>query len=165
MTIIDFGRWSMSDGLVLFSNESKFDRRTLEGIRLTVTSIKARWTSKISKNGNLYVAVESFFVIKAYPTVTVNNGSNGLEVRGLYGEIWSEICDALKIDYVVIEESKYGAATSNGSSTFNGMIGKVQRNEADIAVADFLKTLSRSEVVDFASQLYFVRFVLLRTSD
>ena len=45
------------------------------------------------------------------------------------------------------------------------MIGKVQRNEADIAVADFLKTLSRSEVVDFASQLYFVRFVLLRPSD
>ena len=66
---------------------------------------------------------------------------------------------------MVIEESKYGAVTSNGSSTFNGMIGKVQRNEADIAVADFLKTLSRSEVVDFASQLYFVRFVLLRTSD
>ena len=60
LTIVDFGRWSMSDGLVLFSNESKFDRRTLEGIRLTVTSIKARWTSKIKYNGNLYVAVESF---------------------------------------------------------------------------------------------------------
>ena len=62
---------------------------------------------------------------------------------------------------MVIEGSKYGAATANRSGTFNGMIGKVQRNEADIAVADFLKTLSRSEVVDFASQLYFVRFVSL----
>ena len=52
LTIVDFGRWSMSDGLVLFSNESKFDRRTLEGIRLTVTSIKARWTITINKDGN-----------------------------------------------------------------------------------------------------------------
>ena len=53
MTFVDFGRWSKSDGLVLFVNESKFDRRTLEGIKLTVTSIKARWTIKINKNGNL----------------------------------------------------------------------------------------------------------------
>ena len=47
LTMAEFGRWSMSNGLVLFSNESKFDRRTLEGIKVTVTSIKARWTSKI----------------------------------------------------------------------------------------------------------------------
>ena len=42
LIITDFGTWSKYGGLKLFINESMFERRTLDGIKLTVASIKAR---------------------------------------------------------------------------------------------------------------------------
>ncbi|XP_069996552.1 glutamate receptor U1 isoform X2 [Penaeus vannamei] len=49
---------------------------------------------------------------------------------------------------VLVPTEGFGLRTPNGS--YNGMVGVVQRKEADMAALDFTPSLARTEVVDFS---------------
>ena len=77
-----------------------------------------------------------------------NNSQNQLQLTGYYGEIWLEIAEKLGLEFDVIEGTAYGILSEDGH--WNGLIGMVYKNEADIAIGDFYPTTSRKTVVDFA---------------
>ena len=82
------------------------------------------------------------------------NGTNGPVIEGFLGEVWREITDVMKLQWTVEHvEEQYGIST-DGDKTFSGMIGRVHRGEADIAIADFFQTISRGTVVDFSLPVY-----------
>ncbi|KAI1285945.1 Glutamate receptor 3 [Halotydeus destructor] len=61
------------------------------------------------------------------------------------------ISDHLKINYVLklVNDSKYGAIDSTSPSGWNGMVGELIRQEADIAIAPLTITSARERVIDF----------------
>ncbi|XP_068216641.1 glutamate receptor ionotropic, kainate glr-3-like [Palaemon carinicauda] len=63
------------------------------------------------------------------------------------------LAKSLKFKYVLVRppDGAWGIPTSSGD--WNGMIGMVKRNEADIALGPFGLTYSRSRVVDFSSPI------------
>lgn len=70
--------------------------------------------------------------------------------RGYNVEIFSQLQKWLNFTYTAYEpvnDTKYGSEVTTG--IFNGLIGQVQRLEADIAVADLTIEKSRREVVEF----------------
>ena len=82
----------------------------------------------------------------------IEKNSTGLaSLNGCFGDIWYEIANNLSLNFTVVEGYQYGALDSSGDWT--GMIGMLHRNEAEIAVADFTPTQSRSKVVDFTLAL------------
>ena len=58
-------------------------------------------------------------------------------------------------DAVLSVDKKWGGEESDG--TWNGMIGMLMRDEADVAVSDFYITESRSKVITFSSALYIAK--------
>ena len=81
-------------------------------------------------------------------TMLSNNSQSELQISGYYGDIWLEIAEKLDFEFEVIEGYSYGLLQENGF--WNGLVGMVYRNEADIAVAGLYFTGSRNTVVDFA---------------
>ena len=82
------------------------------------------------------------------------NDTNGPVIEGFLGEVWKEISNLMKVDWTIEHiEDQYGIS-SDGDWTFSGMIGRVHRGEADIAIADFFQTISRAKVVDFSIPIY-----------
>ena len=81
--------------------------------------------------------------------VALTKEKNELQVTGVYGSVWQEFAKSTGLEYEVLESSSYGSLDEDGK--WNGMIGMVHRNEADIAVADFSPTSARKEVVNFCS--------------
>lgn len=59
------------------------------------------------------------------------------EPRGYYGEVLNDLSLRLNFTFSVMMPKRlvYGMKQSNGS--FDGMVGMVARNEADIGVGDF----------------------------
>ena len=65
------------------------------------------------------------------------NDTNRPVIEGFLGEVWKEISNLMKVDWTIEHiEDQYGIST-DGDWTFSGMIGRVHRGEADIAIADF----------------------------
>ncbi|GBO10245.1 hypothetical protein AVEN_84487-1 [Araneus ventricosus] len=55
----------------------------------------------------------------------------------------------LEFKLVIAEDGEWGRLLSNG--TWTGMIGKIQKNEADIAINEIIINQERSRVVDFST--------------
>ena len=77
------------------------------------------------------------------------NSHNQSTISGYYGEIWNDIAEKLDLAYQIVEGKAYGLLQEDGH--WSGLVGMVHRNEADIAVADFMPTRAREEVVNFCS--------------
>lgn len=89
----------------------------------------------------------------------IKNQTNGeAELTGYLGEVWQEMANKLHLNFTIVEGYQYGIMEPNGNWT--GMIGMLHRNEAEMAVADFTPTQSRSQVVDFAMAFLTDRYVV-----
>ncbi len=74
-----------------------------------------------------------------------------------YGGMIPEILDNIQymsnftVDWLVPEDGKWGAPEADGS--WNGMVGMVTRDEADLIATALAVTLERSEVVSYSNSL------------
>ncbi|XP_068737746.1 glutamate receptor 4-like isoform X2 [Montipora capricornis] len=78
-------------------------------------------------------------------------------------DLLNELARTLHFAYevYVVPDGKYGALTENG--TWNGMIGELDRKNADVAVAPLTVTELREKAVDFMMPfMYFTEDVLIR---
>lgn len=74
---------------------------------------------------------------------------------GLTVEVYKDLERALNLThkFVEAEDHNYGSIIEN--ETFNGMVGMLQNNEADIVAADLSITHERSRQIDFLKELLF----------
>ncbi|XP_045615622.1 glutamate receptor ionotropic, delta-1-like [Procambarus clarkii] len=74
-------------------------------------------------------------------------------ISGPMANLLQTLADALHFRYTLVRppDGAWGIPTSGGD--WNGMIGMVKRNEADLALGPFGLTYSRSRVVDFSSPI------------
>ena len=95
-----------------------------------------------------------FRVASAYssPSVThIEDNCRGNKCfQGMFADIWDELSKDLNFTYTVRKMKQFGSCI-NGN--WNGMIGSLKKNEADIAVAGLTITKDRSDVVDFLPSL------------
>ncbi|KAF8773253.1 Glutamate receptor ionotropic like protein [Argiope bruennichi] len=78
------------------------------------------------------------------------NEDGSIEFSGLHGRILDIILKAMKVEFKLLipEDGEWGRLLPNGSWT--GMIGKIQKNEADIAFNSISVNEERMKVVDFS---------------
>ena len=81
--------------------------------------------------------------------ITDNDGT----VEGFQVDLVNILAERLNftVEYVLTPDGSIGVRNSNGS--WNGMIGMIQRGEADFALPLLTRTLAREEVVDFSIPL------------
>ena len=94
------------------------------------------------------------FSIQAEPVMNLKETSNGLKFTGFFGEVWHEVAQKLNLQYEINFKNTEEYGTDVGNGSFGGMIGMVQRNEYDMAIAHFYYTKSRNRVVDFCKPIY-----------
>uniref|UniRef100_A0A914NQE1 Uncharacterized protein n=1 Tax=Meloidogyne incognita TaxID=6306 RepID=A0A914NQE1_MELIC len=72
-----------------------------------------------------------------------------LQFEGFCIDLLKELANDLGFTYTihVVRDNKYGSDNGNGS--WDGMIGEIIRNEADMAVAPLTANFRRAEMVDF----------------
>lgn len=144
---VKFGNWSQNTGWKYdsskYKNEWDFqidpDAETLEGLTLRVV-----------------VYVEEPFVIKA---------NNSIGYDGYCIDLLIEMAKILKFNFTIFEGSDgiYGIEDENGR--WNGIIGVLQRREADLAVSAVTITYSRSEVIDFTLPFMHLGISILLAKD
>lgn len=86
-------------------------------------------------------------------------GSSEFQVSGYFGDVWSELQNLLNFTSHIKEsvDGNWGIRLHNG--TWNGMIGMLTRNEADIALADLTITDARAQVANYFIPFYTVKYV------
>ncbi|ELU17082.1 hypothetical protein CAPTEDRAFT_194620 [Capitella teleta] len=83
---------------------------------------------------------------------------------GLCFEIIDELARVLNFSYIVIEppeQDRHFGIVVNGSNSFNGMIGMLQRKEVDFGVGHFSVIEERQEVVDFTPTFLIDHYIIL----
>ncbi|KAG7176580.1 Glutamate receptor-like 46 [Homarus americanus] len=88
------------------------------------------------------------------PHIAVTEDNHGnITIRGPMANLLHALASALNFRYTLVRppDGAWGIPTSGGD--WNGMIGMVKRNEADLALGPFGLTYSRSQVVDFSSPI------------
>ncbi|CAI5443721.1 unnamed protein product [Caenorhabditis angaria] len=141
------GNWSEKRGWIFdskYANRWEFnidpDSEDLEGLHLRVV-----------------VYLEEPFVIK--------NGEN--EYEGFCIDLLNEMAKVLKFNYTIFEvqDGTYGIEDDHGR--WNGIIGALQRHEADLSLSAVTITYSRAEVVDFTLPFMHlgISILLARTSE
>uniref|UniRef100_A0A1I7UJL3 Glutamate receptor n=1 Tax=Caenorhabditis tropicalis TaxID=1561998 RepID=A0A1I7UJL3_9PELO len=125
-TFQKFAEWSSrtrriaSSDAVVISNST--EKLTLEGKHLKIS-----------------VYLEAPFVMMT------SNGS----YEGYCIDLLHKIANILKFTYTIqkVRDNAYGSKESNGK--WSGMVGELQRGDADLAVASLTISYGRSEVIDF----------------
>ncbi|GFU31846.1 lig_chan-Glu_bd domain-containing protein [Nephila pilipes] len=81
---------------------------------------------------------------------TVSKVNDRIVPSGLEGEMLKYLVEKLKLEFELVlpNDGKYGSRDNNG--TWNGVIGLVQRGEADIGLATLSITEDRWGIVDFS---------------
>ncbi|CCD61468.1 GLutamate Receptor family (AMPA) [Caenorhabditis elegans] len=144
---VKLGNWSEKRGWNFdsrYANRWEFDidpdSEDLEGLHLRVV-----------------VYLEEPFVIKT--------GENQYE--GFCIDLLNEMTQVLKFNYTIIEvqDGTYGIEDESGR--WNGIIGALQRHEADLSLSAVTITYSRAEVVDFTLPFMHlgISILLARTSE
>ncbi|XP_045118675.1 probable glutamate receptor isoform X2 [Portunus trituberculatus] len=142
----------LSDGRYLPGSESlaqtwppsasRMEKR--EAIPLPLTD-----TARLAGGAVLRVAAEEWVPHIAI----VDLGGGNFTIRGPMANLLHALAQALNFSYTLVRppDGAWGIPTTDGD--WNGMIGMVKRNEADIALGPFGLTYSRSRVVDFTSPI------------
>ncbi|XP_071533139.1 probable glutamate receptor isoform X2 [Panulirus ornatus] len=105
----------------------------------------------------LRVAVEEWV-----PHVKVREGKGGhLSIQGPMANLLQALAVALNFEYTLVrpEDGMWGAPNADG--TWNGMLGMVKRNEADLALGPFGITEARASVVEFSQPIMIDYFRIL----
>ncbi|XP_068209415.1 probable glutamate receptor [Palaemon carinicauda] len=82
-------------------------------------------------------------------TILTEDENKRISVGGLMGDIVQAMSDTLQFDYMalMVPDNEFGIPLKNGSWT--GMIGMIQRGEADFALGPFGTSYERETVIDF----------------
>uniref|UniRef100_A0A1I8ARD8 Glutamate receptor n=1 Tax=Steinernema glaseri TaxID=37863 RepID=A0A1I8ARD8_9BILA len=130
-SLLDLGNWTRSRGWKFdskYANKWEFDidpdAEDLAGLTLRVV-----------------VYLEEPFVMRA---------NNKIGYEGFCIDLLVEMANLLKFNFTIIEvvDGTYGIEDDSGR--WNGLIGVLQRHEADLSVSAVTITYSRVEVVDFS---------------
>ncbi|XP_064595414.1 glutamate receptor ionotropic, kainate 4-like [Liolophura sinensis] len=125
VTVVHSGNWSEAHGLVTDKRNLFLNTFYDFGKTILVASLEtAPFVMKVLK-GNRHSYV------------------------GFCIDILDELADRMGFNYTIVEpmDTFYGAPIGNGS--WNGMIGMVQRGEAEMAIGPFTITSLREQVIDF----------------
>ena len=106
------------------------------------------WSRRVSLEG-LHLRTVSGFNPPATAYITDQCSTNNC-FKGMYPDIWNELSKKMNFTYTVSREYEWGAIV-NG--TWSGMVGRLEKGTADIAVADITLTKDRSAVVQFLPPL------------
>ncbi|GFU55319.1 glutamate receptor ionotropic, delta-2 [Nephila pilipes] len=95
------------------------------------------------------IKVASVIVKRQFELQSTENGSN--ELGGIEGKFLAVILKALKVphEFVFPSDEEWGRPLKDGNWT--GMIGKVQQEEADMAINFIAPSAERMNVVDFST--------------
>ncbi|VDK41779.1 unnamed protein product [Anisakis simplex] len=90
---------------------------------------------------------EPFVMLKKLEKGEQLNGNDQYE--GYCIDLLQKIAEIRKFKYILheVKDKSYGSKEANGK--WNGMVGELQRGDADLAVASLTISYSRSEVIDF----------------
>lgn len=167
-------------GVVAF-NETTTERAniTLDVIKLNPNGIAEKtfeWTSQsgltrpdadISRTGASIDYIDDpnrvylITTILEEPWLMLRNEEDGMlyygndRFEGFYKDVADLIANHLGIRYELklVKDNKFGGIDSTASGGWNGMIGELVRNEADIALANMAITSARQRVVEFTHPL------------
>ena len=97
----------------------------------------------------LNTSTKSLFQAPPYSYVTPK-GPDEYTLTGYVADIWHGLQNITGFKYSLIPciDGPWGTKLKNGS--WNGMIGMITRGEVQVAVASFLQTVLRSQVVDYS---------------
>uniref|UniRef100_A0A915B0N1 Ionotropic glutamate receptor C-terminal domain-containing protein n=2 Tax=Parascaris univalens TaxID=6257 RepID=A0A915B0N1_PARUN len=125
-----FGNWSEERGWKFkneFANKWEFeidsDAEALDGLKLRVV-----------------VLLEEPFVLRA---------ENSIGYEGFCIDLLIEMSQILKFTFSIIEVSDGTYGMEDESGRWSGLVGVLQRHEADLSVSAVTITYSRAEVIDF----------------
>ncbi|KAG1692276.1 Glutamate receptor ionotropic, kainate 4 [Nymphon striatum] len=98
----------------------------------------------------------------AEPTFVIVNSKKPVKISGIYAEVL-ELLEARPQDKVkfvhIVHDSNYGLRLKNGS--WNGMVGELLANKADIALGPLSMTTERAKVVDFSPAVLYSGFSVI----
>ncbi|KHN73264.1 Glutamate receptor ionotropic, kainate 3 [Toxocara canis] len=130
----ELGEWRSEDKefvLAVASKNESSKKESLENKTLQVT---------------IYLE-EPFVMLKKVEKNEAIEGNDRYE--GYCIDLLQKIAEIRKFKYVLheVKDKAYGSKEANGK--WNGMVGELQRGDADLAVASLTISYSRSEVIDF----------------
>ncbi len=130
------GMWTPQDGLIISGNTA-VTRRNMQGSTLRVTTLPA-----------------PRFIFKE------NEGYSGLiaDILAKMGDMSN-----FTIKWIPPSDGRYGSQGKDGS--WNGMIGMLKGREADVSAAMLSVSLSRTEVVSFATAYLETKSTILGTDE
>ncbi|XP_044734636.1 glutamate receptor 1-like [Chrysoperla carnea] len=152
-------------GEIRFNDDGRRQNYTLHVVEMTVNSAMvkvAEWTDEtgftpvaakyvrlkpqqqIEKNRTYIVTT---IVEEPYVMITDNNS-----FEGYCKDLADLISKRLDIQYElrIVKDGKYGAENPEMKGGWDGMVGELIRNEADIAIASMTITSERERVIDFS---------------
>ena len=140
----NIGTWNSSSGLSL-STTNMWERRTdMEGLTIRVASISVPSLSELRYD---------------------KSGSSIIEGEGMFLEPLNILAGKLNFTLKLMDsiDGKWGAMYENG--TWNGMIGMLINNQADIAAAGLSVYKERAMVVTFSRPIAEEKLTLISTSN
>ncbi|GFS99685.1 uncharacterized protein NPIL_672661 [Nephila pilipes] len=99
---------------------------------------------------NLFPSKIKLATIELESAMTVKKVNNGFELDGVEGKLVQCLADKLNFEIEVLLSPDKDVITDFGNGTFGGIIGMLQKGEADMGVLGLAITEEVSEVVDFS---------------
>ncbi|XP_037778390.1 glutamate receptor ionotropic, delta-2-like isoform X1 [Penaeus monodon] len=107
---------------------------------------------------SLEIAVED----GPYSTVVEDTtSSSGISVRGPMEHVLGILTQSLNFTYTLVRPPDRGFGVELPNGSWNGMIGLVARNQADIGLSCFMMNPGRASVVDFVDTISFMKARIL----
>ena len=135
------GSWSIQDGLMVTQGNMFERRKNLSGV--TVINTVLPWV----------------------PISVIEEDGSGFRQSGLCGEQFEVLKQMLGFTAKFVQPEDGAWGTDQGNLTWNGMVGMLQRGEADVSSTGLSPNLARAQSVDFTRILlhYEVGVTLPRT--
>lgn len=122
---LDVGKWNFKNGISLTKSINRWDRRT----NLQQTKL-----------------VNCFAYNPGYAEFAKDENNNTIGSKGFYQDMLFYVTDKLNVTIDIVE-AEWAAKLVNGS--WNGPIGFLQRQEADVVSAGLGVNLQRSDYIDY----------------
>ncbi|RWS27374.1 glutamate receptor 1-like protein, partial [Leptotrombidium deliense] len=160
-------------GKLVFDSQGNRKNFSIEVVQTTVNSEMAKiaeWSAygglklvppnyrRVHQNNTDYenktyivtsILEEPFLMLRESEDGIVYEGNDRFE--GYCKDLADLITNNLKIRYhlKLVNDSKYGGRDQNAAQSWNGMVGELVRQEADMAIAPLTITSARERVIDF----------------
>ncbi|CAD6191761.1 unnamed protein product [Caenorhabditis auriculariae] len=124
-----------------------------------------RWEFEIDPDAEDLEGLHLRVVVYLEQPFVMKRGENQYE--GFCIDLLNEMAAVLKFNYTIIEVQDGSYGIEDESGRWNGIIGALQRHEADLSLSAVTITYSRAEVVDFTLPFMHlgISILLARTND